>query len=473
MSRVATDPMNGYIYQRYYSIYKFCENHEDYEYFLEEGNEDIDMIKNNKNKTVIQIKYHRTDVKESLTKDSGLFKVIKSDENIKDNDIIDIIEYISYISTGETYNEHVLKAFNLAKYINLGKYTLLLLTKLKKNSSEKTDVDINTELLLNDNELEKIFNIDKDVLNHQQAKFFLDINFCNKYFSKFILNNGLSPDKLKEIINKKLYNMYPNFIGNESDGFHKIKIKLLFNEIFNLFNENMFSHPEKNDKTKRLLKSSAIKNKLDDIINTFNITNLTKELIRSYDKQIKNNNLSNIYKGKLINELNEIICTDEEIEFVQYLCDLINTNNKMNKSNNEKNNETNKLNNQINKSNNLNNQKNNLNNEINNETNKLDFNNIKEIIIDRIWRSNKFNTYTTYLERKQFITTVNSCIICNPDASKFNFPTTKIVNLFKNNIKTNNIINNEQQKNYNVINKEQKVIKQVKKLINIKTKLKK
>ena len=83
-SRDASDPMNGYLYQRYYAIKLILENknNEDIEYVVEEMHEDIDFLKYNeenesKNKIIAhQIKYYKNGDPETLTRGSGLYKVI-------------------------------------------------------------------------------------------------------------------------------------------------------------------------------------------------------------------------------------------------------------------------------------------------------------------------------------------------------------------------------------------------------------
>lgn len=83
------------MYQRYYTILTFLDNinNDKYEYMMEEGYEDIDIIENTGIRTLIQIKYlEKATSEESLTNYSGLMKVITSDDNIKYIILMDIIK---------------------------------------------------------------------------------------------------------------------------------------------------------------------------------------------------------------------------------------------------------------------------------------------------------------------------------------------------------------------------------------------
>ena len=90
-NRSAQHSYNGYCYQRLMCVYFILEK-EDYEYVIEEGYEDIDFIKNNNHREIMQIKYHNQNgISESLLKSSGLYKVIIA--NYERNDVDKIIYY--------------------------------------------------------------------------------------------------------------------------------------------------------------------------------------------------------------------------------------------------------------------------------------------------------------------------------------------------------------------------------------------
>ena len=91
--REAPESMNGFFYQRYCCVNQIlAKNNYSYEYVVEEGYEDIDFINIHKNREIIQIKYYG-DKNESLTYNSGLYKVIISNYN-KQN--IDNVIYYAY-----------------------------------------------------------------------------------------------------------------------------------------------------------------------------------------------------------------------------------------------------------------------------------------------------------------------------------------------------------------------------------------
>jgi hypothetical protein len=123
-NREAPESINGFFYQRYCCIYYIlCNNN--YEYVLEEGYEDIDFININNQRKIIQVKYYG-DSKESLTINSGLYKVIIS--NFEKNDIDEII-YYAYNKSDTIYNEKLITVFNDKYFFNIGKYILLIIYK--------------------------------------------------------------------------------------------------------------------------------------------------------------------------------------------------------------------------------------------------------------------------------------------------------------------------------------------------------
>ena len=127
--REAPESENGFFYQRYYCINYILSNI-NFEYILEEGYEDIDLIKINNNREIIQVKYYG-DENESLTINSGLYKVIIANYN-KQN--IDKIKYLAYNKNNEIYKKDLLNIFKLKKYFNIGKFLLLIIYKnIKKD----------------------------------------------------------------------------------------------------------------------------------------------------------------------------------------------------------------------------------------------------------------------------------------------------------------------------------------------------
>lgn len=237
-NRVATYAMNGYMYQRYYTILWFLQEGNNYEYILEEGNEDIDMIKSDNTKTLIQIKYLETSKSgDTISKDSGLMKVIKSSNNVNDIKLINNIKYITY-SNCKIYNANVKKAFEDKKYANIGKYVLLALHWNNKTNK------LSSKLIMSDGKLNILF--DKNIPNMIGKNFyniFSDAPFCNIYFSKFELMEGLSHNVLLNTIRNKISQMYSQYISLQNSN---ESIDLILYSLFHMFATNMFIHPEKN-----------------------------------------------------------------------------------------------------------------------------------------------------------------------------------------------------------------------------------
>lgn len=360
MARVAADSMNGFMYQRYYSIYTFLCYQNECEFFLEEGNEDIDRIKNDKTKIITQVKYHRNKTqRESITNNSGIMKVILAEDNIKDVDTITKIEYISYSPSNEHYTEGVKKAFDDKKYCNIGKYVLLVATKQKNKNriknkdaycdeecgeSEENDEEveehdfnvkhkardtinkIDVKLITDDAKLNQIYNewLSK-AIEHSQYAYFSDEDFCEKYFSKFDLKDGVNRNVLANDIDEKIADIYQEFINDSDCNFKHIKICLIFNTIFSMFDYKSFNNAGKNPKEKkaRSIKSSVINEEIQKLIKNFtNEKSLENELINSYKGLFRDENISNECKTVYLRTLSNII--DDKNQLVEHYCNWIN-----------------------------------------------------------------------------------------------------------------------------------------------------
>jgi hypothetical protein len=337
-NRVATNTMNGFLYQRYSSMLIFLKNCESHEYFLEESNEDIDIINiNHKTKTVIQIKYHGiSSEKESLDNNSGLIKVIKSKNNIKDVDMIDNIKYISYVNCNdnEMYNDSLKQSFEKNNHENIRKYLLLLLSKQSNNDNNiiNEDSKITINLLIPSNELllNELYNKKLNCIKNLECYNVFNTEFCKKYFNKFDLCNGYCYDELISEIKKEITVQYKNFVDSNNPTYSEMKINLLFNELFMMFDKSMFKYPENNKKgaDNRKLSACNIKIKFNELIEIFtDKDNLEHEYIKSCIKYI------NTYDNEmeLTNKINQIITMNKLSNEIYYehimaieLCKFIN-----------------------------------------------------------------------------------------------------------------------------------------------------
>lgn len=231
-NRNATASMNGYTYQRKYALY-YLFQHETIN-ILEEGEEDIDISTKN-GSVFIQIKYHDKSSIESLTIDSGLMKVIKAHYK-KSSDQLENIHEIKYMSYNGTFTKELDNMFNNKQYEKIGQHVYHILVnnfieeyyseknKNKKKIKRKTE-KLTIKQISEEKNCEKYYENDLEIINndklyknkdgYKNMKIFLDKNFCELYFGKFILDNKM-----------KNYEELENYILEEINN----KFKILFNE---------------------------------------------------------------------------------------------------------------------------------------------------------------------------------------------------------------------------------------------------
>jgi hypothetical protein len=324
MSRDASKSMNGYMYQRYYTILTFLDNinNDKYEYMMEEGYEDIDIIENTGIRTLIQIKYlEKATSEESLTNYSGLMKVITSDDNINNNKKIEKIEYKIYNPYG--YHKELNKAFKNRDRYNIGKYILLLRSKKEINKNEKDKMNIDIRYINNTKKLNEWVKLYKNEIKKDELyKHFIKKKECNDYFSKFSLEEVKSYDNLiYELRNKieKIYN--ESFIKHDNKKFKREKINILINKIFQIFTEDMFNRVAQNNDGKLLI--SDIKKNINKTIKRLkNKNNLLAEYLNSCEDQLFNKKITTQYKENIIDEINKDI--KDKLSVIRFYCDIIN-----------------------------------------------------------------------------------------------------------------------------------------------------
>lgn len=301
--REAPESMNGFFYQRYCCVNEILKkNNFSYEYVLEEGYEDIDFINCNKNRKIIQIKYYG-DKNESLTYNSGLYKVIISNYDKKD---IDNIDYYAYNKNKDIFKKSLYDAFKNNKYSNIGKYIILLIYKnrlKKKENIPEFDIknieNIETEFYKNIKKIKQNFEKDNDDKYKKIFNFFKDKNRCNTYFKKFKLCEGKSFKDLNSEIDSNIVNCFGEFVNTNNEENTNLRVLLIKNTIFNILTEKMFENIKSTD---RKIKYDTIFNKINENIQTFRkIENLYHELLKQTENIIVNS-----FEHKQIEQLNVV-----------------------------------------------------------------------------------------------------------------------------------------------------------------------
>ncbi len=408
-SRAAAHTMNGFMYQRYYSLYKFFEefNNEDYDTIGEEGYEDIDLTKKNGMTTIIQIKYHTTTTPESISKGSGLMKVIESMENINNLKKIDKIWYIAHNNGKNILNKDVIKVFKIdKKFTNIGKYVLLVPTNLKKkkkkdddnndyndndndeyddaednekineeNNNNDNDKGFTINLINNDDKLDERYNKKiNEIKKNKLHEKFSDVNFCNDYFEKFNFIDGLNINDLKLEICNKIGTTYDSFVGNVDDNERCLRTEAIFFTVFNIFDDKMFEIPGKtaDSKQKRQLKFEKIKEKINEKIKMFSCDNLESELIKMYNAFFTDDRIEVWHKMQYVEKLDNLARDDlikNKEGVVKCFCNLIN-----------------------------------------NKNVEIDREKLNEIIVKIVWHAGQYEFYTEFCQIKKVVNVLQCCV---------------------------------------------------------------
>lgn len=283
--RDATSSLNGYSYQILITIDNLLKTYNNntfaYESIKCEGIEDIDIILNNKEKDIhlIQVKYHDCETElESLTKDSGLYKVINNlcNENTKKIEKIKKIKYYCYNkNNSKIYNENLKLMLNNKKdNINIKKFNLLFLccfirSKLKIVKNKLKNSNISDIIKYDEKKInEKYDDINNILYNEKKCK------------EKQIIKYQKNIDEIKK--HKKITEELKNNIDNITTNIKKE------NKLLKDFNINIETY----NKYKNFLKDNNIHEKI------------YLEIGESQEK-IKKNILNNINKITKINNKNE------------------------------------------------------------------------------------------------------------------------------------------------------------------------
>ena len=301
-NRDASSSFNGYVYQRLYGIYLFLK--EEFEYILEEGYEDIDLIKEDKTRNIYQLKYRPEEKEENLTYKSGLYKVIKS--NFTRIDKINKIYYIVYNKTKNIFKLSLYKKFE-NKNFNSIRNDIVKVIKNQKNYEKNKKIN------------EKNFNVFLDDKS-KYVKLFDQINLSTGFEFNILIN------EIEELIN----NQYNKFVNISTPEYNKHKKNIIKDFIYNKLTEQMLKYPREQNQDKRKISKNDLKNEIIEMIKCCdNPDNIILNLFKVKENLI-NNIIEERNKEKTNIKINDIINTLDDFNLITkdlicFLIDLFNS----------------------------------------------------------------------------------------------------------------------------------------------------
>jgi len=321
-NRDASSSFNGYVYQRLYGIYLFLK--EEFEYILEEGYEDIDLIKEDKTRNIYQLKYRPEEKEENLTYKSGLYKVIKS--NFTRIDKINKIYYIVYNKTKNIFKLSLYKKFE-NKNFNSIRNDIVKVIKNQKNYEKNKKINEKNEKNKKNNEKnernkkinEKNFNVFLDDKS-KYVKLFDQINLSTGFEFNILIN------EIEELIN----NQYNKFVNISTPEYNKHKKNIIKDFIYNKLTEQMLKYPREQNQDKRKISKNDLKNEIIEMIKCCdNPDNIILNLFKVKENLI-NNIIEERNKEKTNIKINDIINTLDDFNLITkdlicFLIDLFNS----------------------------------------------------------------------------------------------------------------------------------------------------
>lgn len=262
MNRDATKSMNGYSYQRLCALYYLTKYYNDNNITIlkEEGDEDVDLFVNNDdNKEIIQIKFYDSKDKETISQESGIFKVISS--HVQNHSTINKITMYVYQKNNEPYTKIIAKWIDAIKNNNNDELEFIILTYIyfkikgviKCECSDKKDCACDYNIIKNikQTEINNINNITniKNISSRTKDNIF-DMYEKNKnqwiiFFKKFNFEEGMKVVDLEKEIDKNLNKIYIDGNNLISKDNIDLKIDLLRCKYYNSLVQNGFDGNKK------------------------------------------------------------------------------------------------------------------------------------------------------------------------------------------------------------------------------------
>jgi len=321
--------VKGVFYQHEFSIKKFLESidNADVEYLLQEGYEDLDIIKTNNKREIYQLKYHESTKSESLTytqsEKSGLFKVIESQWKEERNKNIDKIIYTIH----GKYTE-IKKRFENCEFEFVAKLFLWLHFNIvcKKHKDHDKKDTIKNDTKTNEKEYEQIifdvtsdtqdiknfFEINSDIIrstinNDELYEFFTDDSMYKIYLEKISLVEGPDFIELEKDISSQIQDKFKDFfLLEQTVDYKSLKTKIVRDTIDYTFRTTLQNSKKE---SQRHIKVIDIINEVKKTIHTFNNKDdLLKEYICGFKNIISSMSKHDIiYRNELQNRLSILL----------------------------------------------------------------------------------------------------------------------------------------------------------------------
>lgn len=328
--RDATAPAKGYEYQLCYLMQLIVSKINDESYsFVYEGNEDIDVYKNNIIDTLIQIKYHSTSgnkcINENLDINGGLGKVYKN--FVKEYEKLNNISQIIYSITNEHNCKLITSPKNYESYI-LNKKDIYEILKDKKGFTDNDDIlqhfcrivvfefipdkSINCIIEEVSKNIESTYFYTKmnNTLKAQYKTEYL-LSLLHKYIRKNIFSSTKKKIQIKNIVDTIKDDILKNY--NEDT---------LISEIILLLNSDAGS-PIISFLINRLVTACILDNNL---VNEYKLLKLRKiEMVTLHKLQSDIHKKSIFLFNKLLNDSNETLTPSETKKISHSIANILNS----------------------------------------------------------------------------------------------------------------------------------------------------
>ena len=311
----------GFTYQKYYATYVLL-TYKNIQYIREEGKDDIEILYEDNQKELIQLKYLDSEP-ESLQYESGLYTTII--KHCKNHKHIKAIKYVVFNKKNDSIHrkiKHIFDNKNTAARYNIGLYCIFLIynnvsdQKILYNNNEIniTHIDNICDLYnQNKTELKKFYD---DKKFNDIYDVFTDRQLSMIYFNKFELPTSFSFVDIEKKICDNIYEKYDKLLTND-----RIKIniygEIIMNYIISIFAKSIFNRSRLNYCQ---LEAKDVYLQIEQFINKLDIKLIERKCLLEYEENIKineqNNTLSDFELNNMIVKIKSFTFeTHDQIRF--------------------------------------------------------------------------------------------------------------------------------------------------------------